>query len=146
MLLVALARTERVAALIGIAAAPDFTEELIWGRATTEQRAALDSTGYVDRPSEYSATPYRITRGLIEEGRDHLLLGGMIALDCPVRLIHGLQDADVPWQTSLRLAEALESDDVELTLVKNAAHRLSEPHDLRRLEQTIESLSTGPAR
>jgi pimeloyl-ACP methyl ester carboxylesterase len=141
MLLTALARPERVAGLIGIAAAPDFTEDLIWGRATAEQRTALERDGYVDRPSEYSDQSYRITRRLIEEGRDHLLLGGPIPLSCPVRLIHGLQDADVPWQTSLRLAEALRSDDVEVTLVKAAAHRLSEPSDLTRLERTVEDLT-----
>jgi pimeloyl-ACP methyl ester carboxylesterase len=141
MLLVALARPERVAGLVGIAPAPDFTEDLIWGRATEDQRAALLRDGFVDRPSEYSDAPYRITRRLIEEGRDHLLLrGASIPLRCPVRLIHGMADIDVPWQTSLRLAEALESDDVEVTLVKKAAHRLSEPEDLARLERIIDAL------
>lgn len=140
-LLVARARPERVAALIGIAAAPDFTEELIWARATPAQRAALENAGYVDHPSDYSAEPYRITRRLIEEGRGHLLFDKPIPLTCPVRLIHGLQDAEVPWQTSLRLAEALDSDDVEVNLVKSAAHRLSEPADLARLERTIEELT-----
>ncbi|MGD1876472.1 MAG: alpha/beta fold hydrolase [Kiloniellaceae bacterium] len=146
MLLVALARPQRIAGLVGIAAAPDFTEDLIWGRATPEQRAALERHGYVDNPSEYSETPYRITRRLIEEGRAHLLLGGPIPLTCPVRLIHGLQAVDVPWQTSLRLAQALQSDDGEVTLVKNAAHRLSEPADLARLERTIDALMAGTAR
>lgn len=140
-LLAARARPERVAGLIGIAPAPDFTEDLIWGRATPEQRAALERDGYVDRPSEYSAEPYRITLRLIEEGRAHLLLQAPIPIACPVRLIHGLQDSDVPWQTSLRLAEALQSDDVEVTLVKSAAHRLSEPEDLARLERSIEEVT-----
>lgn len=143
MLLAALARPQRVAGLVGIAAAPDFTEDLIWARATTAQQAALESLGYVDNPSDYSETPYRITRRLIEEGRRHLLLAKPIPLTCPVRLIHGLADADVPWQTSLRLAEALESRDVEVTLVKGGGHRLSEPQDLARLEQVIEALSAG---
>ncbi len=141
MLLAALARPERVAGLIGIAAAPDFTEDLIWRRATVEQRATLRRDGHIDRPSAYSEAPYRITLRLIEEGRDHLLLGAPIPLSCPVRLIHGMADVDVPWQTSLRLAEALQSDDVEVTLVKNAAHRLSEPQDMRRLEVCIEELT-----
>jgi len=141
MLLAALARPERIAGLIGIAAAPDFTEDLIWGRATEAQRTALLRDGFVDQPSDYSEEPYRITHRLIEEGRDHLLLHGTIPLTCPVRLIHGLEDQDVPWQTSLRLAEALAGSDVEVTLVKNAAHRLSEPADLTRLEQTIEALT-----
>jgi pimeloyl-ACP methyl ester carboxylesterase len=141
MLLAALARPERVAGLIGIAAAPDFTEDLIWGRATPEQRAEIERRGYIDQPSDYSEAPYRITRHLVEEGRDHLLLGEAIPLHCPVRLIHGLEDRDVPWQTSLRLAEALAGSDVEVALVKGAAHRLSEPADLARLERTIEALT-----
>jgi pimeloyl-ACP methyl ester carboxylesterase len=140
MLLVALARPGRVAGLVGIAAAPDFTEDLIWARATPAQRAALESTGHVDNPSAYSDAPYRITRRLIEEGRDHLLLHRPVALTCPVRLIHGLADPDVPWQTSLRLAEALHSTDVEITLVKGGGHRLSEPADLARLQRVIEAL------
>lgn len=143
MLLTALARPQRVAALIGIAAAPDFTEDLIWARASPAQRQAIEAIGYVDNPSAYSATPYRITRRLIEEGRNHLLLSRPIPLTCPVRLIHGLEDVDVPWQTSLRLAEALESRDVEVTLVKGADHRLSEPQDLARLARIIETLSGG---
>ncbi|MEO3427599.1 alpha/beta hydrolase [Pelagibius sp. CAU 1746] len=140
-LLAARARPGRVAGLIGIAPAPDFTEDLIWGRATPEQRRVLQSAGHIDRPSEYSAAPYRITYRLIEEGRDHLLLNGPIPITCPVRLLHGMADADVPWQTSLRLAEALESADVEVTLVKAAAHRLSAPEDLARMERIIEELS-----
>ncbi len=140
MLLTALARPQRIAGLVGIAAAPDFTEDLIWARATPDQRAALERVGYVDNPSAYNEAPYRITRRLIEEGRDHLLLGRPIPLTCPVRLIHGLADPDVPWQTSLRLTEALQSSDVEVTLVKGAGHRLSEPEDLARLERVIEVL------
>ncbi|MGE5768241.1 MAG: alpha/beta hydrolase [Bacteroidota bacterium] len=141
MLLAALERPRRVASLVGIAAAPDFTEDLIWARATPEQRRAIETVGYIDNPSSYSGTPYRITRRLIEKGRDHLLLSRPIPLTCPVRLIHGLEDLDVPWQTSLRLAAALESTDVEVTLVKGAAHRLSEPADIARLERVIETLS-----
>jgi len=140
MLLVALARPERMAGLVGIAAAPDFTEDLIWARATAQQRAALERDGFVDRPSEYDEQPYRITYRLIEEGRAHLLLAKPVPIACPLRLIHGMKDQDVPWQTSLRLAEAVQSDDVEVTLVKSAAHRLSEPEDLQRLEQIIEAL------
>ena len=140
MLLAALARPQRIAGLVGIAAAADFTEDLIWARATPEERAILQRDGHIDRPSDYSAAPYHITLRLIEEGRDHLLLGKPIPLTCPVRLIHGMKDLDVPWQTSLRIAGALESDDVEVTLVKEAAHRLSEPEDLQRLERTLAAL------
>ena len=141
MLLVALTRPDRIAALVGIAAAPDFTEDLIWARATPAQRRALERVGYVENSSAYSEQPYRITRRLIEEGRNHLLLHKPIPLACPVRLIHGLADPDVPWQTSLRLAEALESTDVEVTLVKGGGHRLSEPPDLARLQRVIAALS-----
>ncbi len=140
-LLVARARPERIAGVVGIAPAPDFTEDLIWGRATPEQRAVLESVGHIDRPSDYSEAPYRITHRLIEEGRNHLLLARPIPITCPVRLIHGMADVDVPWQASLRLAEALESTDVEVNLVKSAAHRLSEPEDLARLERAIEEIS-----
>ncbi|MGF1595255.1 MAG: alpha/beta fold hydrolase [Kiloniellaceae bacterium] len=140
MLLAALARPERVAGMVGIAAAPDFTEDLLWGRATAAQRAALQAAGHIDVPSAYDDRPYRITRRLIEEGRDHLLLRAPIPLTCPLRLIHGLGDEDVPWQTSLRLAEAIAGDDVEVTLVKGAAHRLSEPADLARLERIVAEL------
>jgi pimeloyl-ACP methyl ester carboxylesterase len=141
MLLAALARPQRIAGLVGIAAAADFTEDLIWARATPEQRRVLRRDGYIDQPSDYGEAPYRITLRLIEEGRDHLLLAKPIPLACPVRLIHGMQDVDVPWQTSLRLAEALAGDDVELCLVKAAAHRLSEPEDLLRLERALTALS-----
>src|SRR3546814_11956957 len=111
MLLAALARPERVAGLVGIAAAPDFTEDLIWARATAEQRQALESLGYVDNPSAYSATRYRITRRLLDEGRRHLLLERHIPLACPVRLLHVLDAAAVPRQTSLRPAPALRSEE-----------------------------------
>jgi pimeloyl-ACP methyl ester carboxylesterase len=141
MLLAALARPQRIAGLVGIATAADFTEDLIWARATPEQREILRRDGYIDRPSDYSEDPYRITLRLIEEGRDHLLLAKPVPITCPVRLIHGMKDFDVPWQTSLKLAEALVGDDVEVILVKEAAHRLSEAEDLARLERTIEALS-----
>ena len=141
MLLLALARPERIAGLVGIAAAPDFTEDLMWGRASEQERAALLRDGRVLQPSDYSEEPYVITARLIEEARGHLLLRGPLPIRCPLRLLHGLEDADVPWQTALRLSDVLESRDVELTLVKGAGHRLSEPEDLRRLEHTVARLS-----
>ena len=140
MLLAALARPARVAGLVGIAAAPDFTEDLIWARMGAAGRAEMERHGLIRQPSDYDEEPYVITRALIEEGRRHLLMGGEIPLDCPVRLIHGLADADVPWQTSLRLAECLRSRDVALTLVKGGAHRLSEPADMARLERVLDDL------
>ena len=105
-LLLALALGDRVAGLVGIAAAPDFTEELIWPALPATARAALLRDGVLALPSAYGE-PTPLTRGLIEDGRRHLLLGGEIALDCPVRLLHGQRDPDVPWKTALRLAERL---------------------------------------
>ncbi|MBY0337803.1 MAG: alpha/beta fold hydrolase [Acetobacteraceae bacterium] len=138
-LLLALRRRERVAGLIGIAPAPDFTEELMWAGFPPELREAILRDGLWHRPSEYGA-PYPITRALIEEGRNHLLLGGPIALDIPVRLLHGQRDADVPWQHSLRVAEALTSRDVQVTLVKEGDHRLSTPADLALLGRSLAAL------
>lgn len=142
MLLVALERRERVAGLVGVAAAPDFTEDLMWGRMAPEQRAELERKGVIYEPSEYDEEPTAITMKLIEDGRNHLLLrDGRVPLEVPVRLLHGMRDPDVPWELSARLAEALSSEDVELTLVKAGDHRLSEPHDIARLERTVAALT-----
>jgi pimeloyl-ACP methyl ester carboxylesterase len=138
-LLAALARPERVAALIGIAAAPDFTEALMWEAMTFEERATLMRDGVLHAPSQYGE-PYPITRGLIEDGRTHLLLNDPIALDCPVRLLHGQQDPDVPWEMALRIAEQITGKDVQVTLVKDGDHRLSRPQDLALLCRTVTQL------
>jgi pimeloyl-ACP methyl ester carboxylesterase len=138
-LLVALARRARVAALVGIAAAPDFTEDLMWDAAMPAERARLLEQGYVDIPSQYGP-PQRITRALIEEGRRHLLLRGDIALTCPVRLLHGQRDAEVPWERALRLAGRLVAADVQTVLVKDGEHRLSRPGDLALLCRTVAAL------
>ena len=140
MLLAALARPQRVAALVGVAAAPDFTEDLMWQRFPEEVKAEIETKGVYYEPSDYAETPYPLTKHLIEEGRRHLLLHAAIPLACPVRLLHGMRDPDVPWETALRLAERLESRDVEVTLVKDGDHRLSEPADLRRLAATLDRL------
>jgi alpha-beta hydrolase superfamily lysophospholipase len=103
-------------------------------------RDTLEREGVYLQPSEYSEEPTPITMKLIEEGRRRLVLNRPVALDCPVRLIHGMADPDVPWQLSVKLAERLASEDVEVTLVKGAGHRLSEPEDLARLEQTLARL------
>ncbi|NQV83105.1 MAG: alpha/beta hydrolase [Rhodospirillales bacterium] len=137
MLLAALARPDRVAGLVGTAAAPDFTEDLMLRELTPEQIEQIETQGFTEIPNCYDEEPYKITKALLDDGRNHLLLGAKIPLDCPVRLIHGDKDADVPWQTSLRIAEALRSGDVETLLVKNGDHRLSEPHDLDRLCRTV---------
>ena len=140
MLLAALARPGRIAGLVGIAGAPDFTEELLWPRLTPAQREEIIERGRVILPSGYDPAGYLYTRALVEDGRRHLLLREPIALDMPVRLLHGLADESVPWQLSLRLAERLASSDVAVTLVKDGDHRLSTPADLARLADTLDAL------
>jgi pimeloyl-ACP methyl ester carboxylesterase len=141
MLLVALARPERVARLIGIAAAPDFTEDLLLAQATPERRRALAEQGYWMQPSAYGGEPYPVTARFIEEAGAHLLLRGPIPIRCPVHLLHGQRDADVPWQTALRLAERLETDEVTVDLIKAGDHRLSTQRDLARIAAAIERLA-----
>ena len=140
MLLAALARPHRVHALVGIAAAPDFTEDLVWPRLDPVQQRQLRDTGAVTVSSEYDPAGYTYRVSLFEDGKQHLVMRGAIALDCPVRLFHGMSDAPVPWQTSLSLAERLASDDVVVTLVKDGDHRLSREADLRRLGRTLDEL------
>jgi pimeloyl-ACP methyl ester carboxylesterase len=135
-LLVALARPQRITALIGIAAAPDFTEALMWQAMTFAERAALMRDGVVHAPSQYGE-PYPITCALIEDGRTRLLLNAPIAIDCPVRLLHGQQDPDVPWEMALRISEQLIGNDVQINLVKDGDHRLSRPQDLALLCRTL---------
>jgi len=140
MLLVALARRERVCGLLGVASAPDFTEDLIWKKLDGVQTRALARHGFFDVANAYTEPPTRITRGLIEEGRNHLLLRQAIPLRCPVQLLHGMEDKDVPWETSLRLLNRIQSEDVTATFVTEGDHRLSEAVDIQRLEQTLKSL------
>jgi pimeloyl-ACP methyl ester carboxylesterase len=140
MLLVALQRAPRVKALLGLAAAPDFTARLR-ARLTAAQRQQLDRSGYADLPNCYDdGQPYRIGGLLLDEGDTHLLLGGEIAVDVPVRLIQGQRDEDVPWRLALSLAAQIRGADVEVQLVKSGDHRLSSASDLRRLELTLEQL------
>jgi pimeloyl-ACP methyl ester carboxylesterase len=138
-LLTALRRPERVAAIVGIAAAPDFTETLMWDAMTFEERARLMREGMLRVPNQYGE-PTTITRALIEDGRQHLLLDKPILLDCKVRLLHGQADPDVPWEMALRTAEQLTSQDVEIILVKDGDHRLSRPRDLALLRRTLAAL------
>jgi pimeloyl-ACP methyl ester carboxylesterase len=122
-----------IAGLILIAPAVDFTEELMWKRFSPEIRREMEEKGAYTRPSQYSTEPYLITRALIEEGRNHLLLGGMIETGCPVRILQGVADPDVPWQHAVELTSRFAQDDVVLTLVKDGDHRLSRPEDIERL-------------
>jgi pimeloyl-ACP methyl ester carboxylesterase len=122
-----------VAALVLIAPAVDFTEALMWRRFSPEIQRQIVETGVWERPSRYGEEAYPIARGLIEEGRRHLLLDGLIETGCPVRILQGVQDPDVPWQHAVDLTARLAQDDVVLTLVKDGDHRLSRPEDIERL-------------
>jgi pimeloyl-ACP methyl ester carboxylesterase len=126
-----------VAGLVLIAPAVDFTEELMWKRFTPEIKHELEQKGVWSRPSQYSDEPYLVTRQLIEEGRSHLLLGGMIETGAPVRILQGVEDPDVPWRHAVELLSRLASDDVVLTLVKDGDHRLSRPEDIERLIRAV---------
>jgi pimeloyl-ACP methyl ester carboxylesterase len=125
-----------VAGLVLIAPAVDFTEVLMWQRFPAKVRKEIEDKGVWLRPSDYGE-PYPITRALIEEGRNHLLLGGMIETGCPVRILQGVQDPDVPWNHAVGLTSRLAQDDVVLTLVKDGDHRLSRPEDLERLIKAV---------
>jgi pimeloyl-ACP methyl ester carboxylesterase len=134
------AGSQQVAGLVTIAAAADFTEDLLPHRLGPEALRTIAAQGYFEAPSEYASGPYVITGRLLEEGRNHRVLTGPLALDIPVRLIHGTADSDVPWTQSQKLMTALTSSDVELILVKDGDHRLSEPHDLERLVHVVARL------
>jgi pimeloyl-ACP methyl ester carboxylesterase len=138
-LLTALARPDRIVALVGIAAAPDFTQRLMWEPMAPSERATLKRDGIIHIPSQYGE-PTPITLKLIEEGADHLLLDGPIPIHCPIRLLHGQADPDVPWELALRIAERVDSSDTRVILVKDGDHRLSRPQDLALLRQTVAAL------
>ena len=133
-------RPEKCKALVGIAAAPDFTEDLMWAQFPESVQQLLETEGQFKQPSEYSEDPYIITHHLITEGRRHLCLREPIPFSGPIRLLHGLKDQDVPWQVSQKIMAQALSKDVTLTLVKEGDHRLSEEQDLKRLGITLEQL------
>ncbi|MBR0717568.1 carboxylesterase [Bradyrhizobium liaoningense] len=123
-----------LAGLVLIAPAPDFTEELMWKNFSAEVKRAIETKGMWLRPSEYGdGSPYPITKNLIEEGRNHLLLGSAIDVGCPVRILQGAQDPDVPWQHAFALTHRLPADDVVLTMIQDGDHRLSRPQDIARI-------------
>lgn len=135
-LLVALARPERVAGIVGIAAAPDFTE---WG-FTDADKALLRTEGRIEEPTPYGDHPYVTTLAFWESGQGLRLLEDEIAIDCPVRLLHGQADPDVPWEIALRTAGRLRSSDVQTLLIKDGDHRLSRDGDIALLVRTVASL------
>ena len=127
-----------LAGMVLIAPAVDFTEELMWKKFTPAAKRELETSGAWQRPSQYGNEPYPITRRLLEEGRQHLLLGGLIETACPVRILQGVEDPDVPWGHAVELVSRLGQDDVVLSLVKDGDHRLSRPEDLERLIAAVE--------
>lgn len=146
MLLAALARPDQVRGLIGVSAAPDFTERLVWQQFSAIQQQELMARGVVYVPNCYAdAEPYPMTRILIEQGRQHLLLDAPLLYHGSVRLLHGMEDKDVPWSLAQALTERLQSADVQLTLVKGAGHRLSEPRELELLTHTLGCMLAGMA-
>ena len=136
MLMVGKALGARLAGLVGIAAAPDFTQ---WGRSA-QDRARLEAGETVFDPNPYGPEPTPLHPGFFTDGQANLLLERVIALDCPTRLIHGQRDSDVPSEISLRLAKALRSDDIQVTLVKDGDHRLSRDSDIALLLRQVETL------
>jgi pimeloyl-ACP methyl ester carboxylesterase len=145
-LLVALKRPERLCGLVLIAAAPDFTERMLLKGLSPEEQATLQREGRLERPSQYSPEPSVFTWKLIEEGRNHLVLDKKLSLPCPVRLLHGQSDPDVPWEYSLQIAQHLDAPEVITTFVKGGDHRLSTPADIGRLIATVEELVNGGQR
>lgn len=122
-----------LAGMVLIAPAVDFTEELMWKQFPANIRKEIETKGSWLRPSAYGEDPYPITRGLIEEGRRHLMLGELIETGCPVHILQGVQDPDVPWRHAVELVSRFSRDDVVLTLIKDGDHRLSRPEDIERL-------------
>lgn len=139
-LLAALALKMRVAAMVLIAPAPDFTQKLMWPEFSPEQQAEILEQGRTLRPSDYG-DPYAITRDLIEDGKQWALLDDAIDLTCPIRILQGMQDPDVPWRHAFKLVEALTSDELVFTLIKDGDHRLSRDQDIARLVSTCGELA-----
>src|SRR5882757_2095861 len=134
-----------LAGLVLIAPAPDFTEELMWKGFSPEIRSEIETNGVWLRPSPYGdGAPHPITRALIEEGRHHLLLGSKIDVGCPVRILQGAQDPDVPWKHAFALAHRLPSDDVVLTMIQDGDHRLSRPQDIARIIAAVKEFVPAP--
>lgn len=139
-LLCALARKERVKGFIGIAAAPDFTRS-IPSKLHAQQKQMLEETGFFPLPSSYGENPYVITSKLLADGENHCLLGGPIEVDCPVRLLQGKLDPDVPWQTAQKIADAITGSDKKVILRENGDHRLSTSEDLAIIDDMVVELS-----
>ena len=136
MLCAALERKHQVRGLIGIAAAPDFTERFP-AKMTPEERKTIAEEGVIWRHSPYWGKSVPTTKNLLEEGRNHLVLDHPIPLDIPIHLLHGQRDTDVPWQLSMQISETVTSSDVEISLIKDGDHRLSRPQDMEILKNAV---------
>lgn len=143
-LLLARANPAKVAGLLLIAPAPDFTEKLMWAEMSEDVRRTIMEKGEWKRPSAYGDDPYPITRALIEDGRRNLVLDAPIPVPCPVHIIQGMKDPDVPWRHALKLVERLSGNPM-LTLIKEGDHRLSTPEDLARITVALDALIAGIA-
>ncbi len=139
--LLALRRPDRISGIVFIAPAPDFTRRLMWPSFTEEQRQKILNEGRLEQPSDYSAEPEVITKKLIEDGDNHLIMDQPIAIKCPVRILQGMCDDAVPWRHALDFADLIESNDLEVTLTKTGDHRLSTPEDLTRLGAILDHIS-----
>ena len=141
-LLLARARTERVAGMVTIAAAPDFTEDGYWANFSDAQKQALETVGHVELPSDYME-PYIVTRRMVQDGRDHLVLRAPLSLPFPVRCLQGTADSAVSTDTALRLLDHAQCDDMRLTLVRGADHRFSDETCLGLIESAVAEVSSA---
>jgi len=141
MMLAALARPSRIAGLVGVAAAPDFTESLMWRHFPAEVKETLLRDKIYYQPSAFAETPYPITLNLIEDGRNHLLLTKPLSIHCPVHLLQGMKDDTVPWTHAVVISQALLSDYVTITLIKSGDHRLSRDLDLKEIFAAVDSIT-----
>jgi pimeloyl-ACP methyl ester carboxylesterase len=131
----------RVTGLVLIAPAPDFTHDLIEPNLTEAERTALAEKGYFEEHSDYSPEPNRFTRKLIEDGRDNLVLSGLVETGCPVHILQGMRDPDVPYHHALKIMEKIVGDDAILTLIRDGDHRLSRPEDLERICESVSAMT-----
>ncbi|MDE2578210.1 MAG: alpha/beta hydrolase [Hyphomicrobiales bacterium] len=131
----------RIAGMVLIAPALDFTQDLMWPELPEEARRAIETEGVWLRPSEYGPEPYPLTRALFEDGRRHLLLGGEVRAHAPVHILQGMRDESVPWRHALKIVEHLAADPVVLTLIRDGDHRLSRPEDIARLIAAVEAIA-----
>lgn len=144
MLITARARISRIAGLIGIAAAPDFTEDLIWSSLSDSQRDEMKTTGQITLPNPYANESVVYPYNLIKDGRNNLVMTAPLELDIPVCLFHGMQDREVPWHTAIALSNAMPSDNVIIHLYKNAGHRFSTPDQLAAICQAVRVMRAPP--